>query len=320
MSTVLVLGSYVQDHCWSTDTLPGPGESRIGRFAIGPGGKGFNQAIAAHRLGAPARFLGAVGVDALAQTAREFAAAEGLSCDWFSTSVPTAASSIVVDAAGRNQICVALGANDALSMAAVEALTMRFEPGAILVTQLETALAPVAAALRAARAGGVTTLLNPAPINALVDRELVELADILTPNETEFAFLLQHLHDEQIDLDPHAIDTSALHEACRRLCPTGTVVITLGDAGALVSHPDQQRRGDGERCYLVPPAPVTAIDTTGAGDAFSGALAAALLHDPAQPFKAQVRFACQAAGLSTERAGTAPAMPTRAEVMERFGL
>jgi ribokinase len=92
----------------------------------------------------------------------------------------------------------------------------------------------------------------------------------------------------------------------------------LGDAGALVSHPDAQRRGDSENCYLVPPAAVTAIDTTGAGDAFSGALAAAMLHDPAQPFEAQVRFACQAAGLSTERAGAAPAMPTQAEVLTRF--
>lgn len=318
MSAVLVLGSYVQDHCWATDTLPQAGESRIGRFSIGPGGKGFNQAIAAHRLGVGTRFIGAVGTDALAQTAREFAAAEGLRCDWFATPVPTAASSIIVDAAGRNQICVALGANDALPTAAVEALAMHFEVGAILVTQLETALAPVAAALRAARAGGVTTVLNPAPINALATRELIELADILTPNETEFGFLLEHLHDERLELDPHAIDGAEVHRACRRLCPSGTVVITLGDAGALVSHPDAQRRGDSENCYLVPPAAVTAIDTTGAGDAFSGALAAAMLHDPAQPFEAQVRFACQAAGLSTERAGAAPAMPTQAEVLTRF--
>jgi ribokinase len=319
VSAVLVLGSYVQDHCWSTDTLPRPGESRIGRFSIGPGGKGFNQAVAAHRLGAPTRFFGAVGDDALAQTARNFAAAEGLPCEWFSTSVPTAASSIIVDAAGRNQICVALGANDALPMLAVEALAMHFAAGAILVTQLETALAPVAAALRAARASGATTLLNPAPINALVDHQLIELADILTPNETEFCYLLEHLHGERIELDPHAMDAASVHRACRRLCPAGTVVITLGDAGALVSHADAQLRGDAQSCYLVPPAAVTAIDTTGAGDAFSGALAAALLDDRAQAFEAKVRFACKAAGLSTERAGTAPAMPDRTELAARFG-
>lgn len=319
MSRVLVLGSYVQDHCWSTQALPRPGESRIGRFSTGPGGKGFNQAVAAHRLGAATRFYGAIGRDALGQTARSFAASEGLTCHWCETDTATAASSIVVDADGRNQICVALGANAALPASVVKALRADFVAGAWLVSQLETALPPVAAALAAARQAGLQTLLNPAPINPGVDAELLAQADLLTPNETEFEFLVAHLLGESCRLDPAALDQVELHGLCRRLLPAGSVVITLGEAGAFVSHPGGQRRADSDDYYRLPAATVQAVDTTGAGDAFSGALAAALLLRPHWTFAEQVRFACQAAGLSTERPGTAPAMARWAEVVERFG-
>ncbi|MCB1636516.1 MAG: ribokinase [Xanthomonadales bacterium] len=319
MSQVLVLGSYVQDHCWSTDCLPRPGESRIGRFSTGPGGKGFNQAIAAHRLGVSTRFHGAIGDDALGQTARGFAAAENLPCEWSVTTQSTAASSIVVDAAGRNQICVALGANDALPPDAAQSLAPHMGAAGVLVVQLETALAPVRVALQLARAAGQTTLLNPAPINAEVDAELIALADLLTPNETEFEYLLQQQLGEAWTLDLQHFDEAACHALCRRLCPQGSVVVTLGEWGAFVSHPPDRLRGDARACYRVDPAQVLARDTTGAGDAFSGGLAAALLLYPHRPFAQQVSFACRVAGLSTERLGTAPAMPTLDEVNARFG-
>lgn len=319
MSRVLVLGSYVQDHCWATQALPRPGESRIGRFSTGPGGKGFNQAVAAHRLGAATCFYGAIGRDALGQTARSFAASEGLACHWCETDTATAASSIVVDADGRNQICVALGANDALPESVVSALQAELAPGSWLVSQLETALPPVTEAFAAARAAGVHTLLNPAPINPAVTAGLLQLADLLTPNETEFEFLVSHLLGEHLQLNPAAVDQAQLHALCRRLLPKGTVVVTLGAEGAFVSHPANSLRGDRQAHYLVAPAPVRAIDTTGAGDAFSGALAAVQLLRPDWPFAEQVRFACQSAGLSTERPGTAPAMATWNEVQSRFG-
>ncbi|MCB1605405.1 MAG: ribokinase [Xanthomonadales bacterium] len=318
MSRVIVIGSYVQDHCWSAEALPAPGESRIGQFSTGPGGKGFNQAVAANRLGASTRFVGALGRDPLGDTARSFAAGEQLDCAWFETDSPTAASSIVVDAQGRNQICVALGANDALPAGAASAATEGIARGDILVAQLETALTPIQQALDAARAAGALTLLNPAPINPGLNQALIAASDLITPNETEFMFLLRHLLGEQQPLDPITADDQALHQRCRQLS-NGTVVITLGGDGAFVSHAEDVLRGDVRNCYRVPAAAVEVIDTTGAGDAFSGALAAALALHPDAPFADLVGFACRAAGLSTERPGTAPSMATPADLRARFG-
>ncbi len=318
MSRVVVLGSYVQDHCWTTARLPAPGESRIGEFSTGPGGKGFNQAVAAHRLGVSAAFVGALGRDPLGETARSFALAEQLRCVWLDTDRATAASSIVVDADGGNQIVVALGANGALPIEAASAAAADLGPGDVLVSQLETALAPVSEALQAARRAGALALLNPAPINAETSAELIALADVLTPNETEFMFLVEHLLGESNPTNPIVAADEPLHGLCRKLCP-GTVAITLGGDGVFVSHPEHQLRGDTRPHYRVPAAQVRPCDTTGAGDAFSGALAAALASAPQASFAAQVAFACRAAGLSTERPGTAPAMATREALRERFG-
>lgn len=318
MSRVVVLGSYVQDHCWSTTKLPAPGESRIGQFSTGAGGKGFNQAVAANRLGAKTLFVGAVGRDALGDTARAFALDEQLDCIWFDTEQPTAASSIVVDAQGLNQICVALGANDALPVGAATAVAGQLSAGDLLVSQLETALAPVQRALAAAQQLGATTLLNPAPINPLVTADLIASSDLLTPNETEFAFLLTRLLGDSNPIDPITAADDIVHACCRRLC-AGTVAITLGGDGVFVSHAQGRLRGDAQAYYRVQAAAVKPIDTTGAGDAFSGALAAAMVGFPRATFAAQVGYACRAAGLSTERAGTAPSMANGNDLVERFG-
>jgi len=318
MSRVIVLGSYVQDHCWLTTQLPAPGESRIGTFSTGAGGKGFNQAVAANRLGASTLFVGAVGRDALGDTARAFALDEQLDCVWFDTELPTAASSIVVDDQGRNQICVALGANDALPSESATAIAGQLRRGDLLVSQLETALDPVQRSMDAAQRLGAITLLNPAPINPLVKGELIASVDLLTPNETEFAFLLTHLLQVPDPIDPITAADTDVHRWCRQLC-SGTVAITLGGDGVFVSHPPDRLRGDQQDYYRVPAATVTPVDTTGAGDAFSGALAAAIVSYPEARFAAQVAFACRAAGLSTERAGTAPSMAGVDDLATRFG-
>ena len=147
-----------------------------------------------------------------------------------------------------------------------------------------------------------STVLNPAPANADTSAGLLALADVLTPNETEFAALLARHLDEH--LDPAAIagmDDAALHALCRRLLPHGGVVITLGAAGVFVSHADTNRRGDGHHWYRVAAEPVRVVDTTGAGDAFNGALAASLAKAPEAAFSTHVTFANRYAGLSTER-------------------
>lgn len=317
MSTrVAVVGSYVQDHCWRTDRFPLVGETRVGHFSTGPGGKGFNQAVAAHRQGVATRFIGAVGCDPLAATARGFAAEAGLDCDWHAIAgQPTATSSIVVDAQGRNLIVVDLAAN--LALDAEHAAAAIPDSAQVVLVQLETALATTAAALRRAREIGALALLNPAPLHPELSPELLHSADIATPNETEFALLLARLG---IDADLGEVwqrSDAELHALARR-SGVPTLVITLGAYGCFVSHGSNQR-GDAEACYRVAPEDVQAIDTTGAGDAFSGALAAALCFDGGRAFREAIVHANRVAALSTERPGTAPAMPTLDEVRARFG-
>lgn len=315
---VVVLGSYVQDHCWVTETFPGDGESRIGRFSTGPGGKGFNQAVACHRQGVRTAFLGAIGRDALGATAQAYAADNGIAAIWEERDdATTAASSILVDASGQNRIVVALGANEKLSVAFVASHRQAIHDAQVLVCQCENELAATREALATARRHGTLTVLNPAPINPRMSAELLALADIATPNETEFAFLLRHLHGRQVAPDYWELADPLLHGLCRS---TGipTVVITLGDKGCFVSHGDAPVRKDGETYYRLGAEPVRCVDSTGAGDAYTGGLAAGLVLYREQPFRRAVEHATRVAALAVEKPGTAPAMPTRAEVQARF--
>jgi ribokinase len=313
---VVIIGSYVQDHCWTTDRFPAVGETRVGHFSTGPGGKGFNQAIACHRQGVATSFVGAVGADPLADTARRFAAAEGLACHWQTVGDrPTATSSIVVDAAGRNLIVVDPAANLGLDPAA--ATQQIADATGVVLTQLETSIGVAAAVLSRARAIGALAFLNPAPLHPDLTPEVLALADLITPNETEFALLLGMLGVPDDVSRPWEIDDLDLHALCRT---TGvpTVLITLGEHGCFVSHGRNHRR-DVAAYYRLPPESVRAIDTTGAGDAFSGALAAALAFaEPGAAFRDAVVHANRVAAMSTEQTGTAPAMPTRAQVAARF--
>jgi ribokinase len=315
-----VIGSFVQDHCWRTTDFPAPGESRIGSFATFPGGKGFNQAIAAVRQIAQPEdllFIGALGRDALAEPARAFAQANNLHCVWVEKTASTGAASIVVDAHGANLICVALGANELLSAADIEANTEHLQHARVIAAQLEVGLSASQAALAIARKHGALSILNPAPMNSAVDAQLLALADVLTPNETEFAFLLQHLHGIAVETNDFASDES-LHALCRRLS-AHSVVLTLGAAGVFVSHAADAWRGDTHAYYREPAATVRVVDTTGAGDAFTGGLLAAHLRFADAPFQRKVRHATRVAGLSVETAGTAQSMPSFAAVQARFG-
>lgn len=319
--TVLVLGSYNQDHVWSADDLPAPGATRLGRYASGPGGKGFNQAVAAARAGARTGFVTALGEDAAADTARSLALAEGIVMHAeVHAALPSGTAGIFVDAAGRNVIVVAPGANAALTLGFVAALDPAFAGAGVVLAQLEVAPEAVHEALRRARAANALAILNPAPANAFTTDALLRQADVLTPNETEFAALLQRHRGIACDADALAgQDDAALHALCRELAPWATVVITLGASGVFVSHPAGSQRDDAAGAYRLRPEPVQAVDTTGAGDAFSGALAAALATRPHGAFADAVRFANRYAALSTERPGAALAMPAAADVKARFG-
>jgi ribokinase len=318
MSQVVVVGSFNLDHAWRVARLPGRGETLSGEYASGPGGKGFNQATACVRAGAGTAFVCAIGEDPGGALARKLAEEDGIALHAASVTAATGSAGIFIDAGGENSIVVAPGANAGLGADFVARCDQAFSGTRVVLAQLET---PAAAALEAfarARAAGALAMLNPAPADAATSAPLLAACELLTPNETEFAALVaRHLGERIAAGTVASTDDEPLHALCRRLLPHGRVVVTLGAAGCFASMP-----GDGgqEAAWLRQPAVhARARDTTGAGDAFNGALAASLALDAAAPFAAHLRFASRYAALSTERAGAAASMPRRAELIERFG-
>lgn len=320
MSRVVVAGSFNVDHAWHCPALPRAGETLAGSYATGPGGKGFNQAVAAAAAGAATTFICALGDDEGGRLARRLAASRGIDLRAQAASAATGTAGIFVDASGRNSIVIGPGANAELSVDFVSAQGVAIAEAAVVLAQLESPVDAIVEALRLARASGALTVLNPAPANAACERALLAVADVLTPNETEFAALLHRYCGEAVD--PAALvamDDERLHRLARTLCPRGTLVLTLGAAGCFVSHREDTLRGDDEAHYRCPAAEARTVDTTGAGDAFNGALAASLALHADRTFAAGVRRACRFAALSTERPGAAASMPSAAEVEARFG-
>ncbi|MBN8224722.1 MAG: ribokinase [Xanthomonadales bacterium] len=319
MNPVIVVGSFNVDHVWRCAELPAVGATIAGQYATGPGGKGFNQAVAAARAGARTVFVCALGDDPGGALARALAAAEGIDLRAEASGQPTGTAGIYVDARGRNCIVIGAGANGTLGTGHVAADPALLARARVLLAQLESPVETIEAALALAREAGVATLLNPAPANASSSIGLLRLADVLTPNETEFAALLARHVGERVDPESvAALGGGELHALCRKLLPHGSVVVTLGSIGVFVSHPDAQLRGDAQSYYRIGAESVAASDTTGAGDAFNGALAASLAAAPEEAFAVHVRFANRYAAVSTERPGAALSMPLLAEVRARF--
>jgi len=319
---VIVVGSFVQDHAWLTDRFPETGETRraLG-FNTGPGGKGFNQAVACLRQGVATLFVGAIGDDHLGAIAQRFGEEENLPCRWqIRSDVPTAASSIVVDRTGSNLIVVNLAANEHLDPGFVHAQASAFEHAKLVLVQLENNLDAVRAALDLGTRHGLVRMLNPAPVHPDLQPSLLTQCDVITPNETEFALLLERVAGERIAAATLVDRTDVeLHRLARRLGVTA-VVITLGAHGCFVSHDERaDQRGDGPAFYRIASEKAKAIDSTGAGDAFSGALAAAMVRFPERPFREAAGHANRVAAMSTEVVGTAPAMPWFEDVLARFG-
>jgi len=299
---VLIVGSANVDFTVALPRLPAPGETvSEGTLLVARGGKGANQAVAARRLGAEVRLVACVGEDASGRDLREALAAEGIGVEAVLTTsaAATGTALIVVDVAGRNQIAVAPGANRALSPAAVERRDADFAWAEVVVVSLEVPLDTARRGLQMARAHGATTILNPAP---LPERGLdfLDLADYVTPNETEASRLT--------GLSVSDIASAGEAAAAIRARGAASVIVTLGAAGAFADGPDGR---------LHAPAPrVAVVDTTGAGDAFNGALAVALAER--RPLAAALAFANTAAALACTKRGAQPSMPTRAEVERRL--
>ena len=298
MPRVLVVGSANVDFTVALARLPRPGETvSEGTLLVARGGKGANQAVAARRLGAEVRIIGCVGADPSGREVREALAAEGIGVDALATveGPATGTALIMVDREGRNQIAVAPGANRSLTVADVERRAADFAWAEVVVCSLEVPLAAIRRALQIARAARVTTIVNPAPFpDGGID--FLALADYVTPNEGEAARLA--------GLEVAGLDGARQAARVVRKKGAGTAVLTLGASGALA---------DGAGGVVHAPAfAVTAVDTTGAGDAFNGALAVALAED--RDMAAALRFANTAAALACTRRGAQPSLPTRPEV------
>lgn len=317
---VVVVGSFVQDLTFHCETFPQPGETIIGRFVSGPGGKGSNQAVAATRAGARVRFIGAVGTDPFSAAAEDFLRAEGIDARLVSLKKhPTATAGIIVNQAGQNQIVVALGASAHLRARGVpESLLRRAR---IVVAQHEANLTINAHVFRVARRLGAMTVLNPAPMRPDFNASILHEVDVLIPNENEFVALAQQLPacSSLIRKPPFNVGGSftagtlsqvpatAMQQLCRAF-GVPVLIVTLGKRGCFVSLRD--------RCEHVPAHAVEVVDSTGAGDAFVGGFAAGWIRFEGNALLA-ARFANAVAALSVTKFGTARSMPRRAEI-ERF--
>jgi ribokinase len=304
---VVVVGSFVQDLTWNCSNFPKAGETVIGTFSSGPGGKGSNQAVAAGRAGTATLFIGAVGRDTFAADARAFYKAEKINARFVEKpGHATGTAAILVSASGQNEIVVALGANARLSRA--DLAPQLFAGAHVVVTQLESSLAAATCALKTARAIGATAVLNPAPMRPDFDPALLAHADILIPNEAEFTALVNLLPATGLtDFNEALLATLGpddIHALARTFGPP-VVIVTLGKRGCVVSTEDG--------CTFIPSHRVKAVDTTGAGDAFVGGFSAGLVRFTGD-LVAAARFGTAVAALSVTKRGTAPAMPRKREI------
>jgi len=301
---VFILGSFVADVSFRMSRLPAWGETLMGdTFALGPGGKGSNQAVAAARAAAntTVQLLSKVGNDAFGQLARDTWAASGVDASLAKTSSSaTGAAAILIDSTrGENAIIVVPGACFTLSPAEVDEAAAAIRSASVFLTQLELPLDTVVRGLTLAHQSGIPTILNPAPApqKPLPD-SLLALSDYLIPNETEAALLT--------GLPVETVDQAKTAAAALQARGARNVILTLGAKGALVVTAD----GNSTLVPSFNAGPV--VETTGAGDAFCGGFATALAEG--QPLLDAVRFGCATAGISVTRPGTAPSMPKRNEI------
>jgi ribokinase len=281
--------------------LPRSGETLLGSgYRVDYGGKGSNQAVGCARLGAAVNFIAKIGNDSFGDMALTLYREEGVDTAGVQRTpeAPTGVGFITVEVAtGHNSIVLDPGANEHLSAADVQSFPDAFTSAAVVLTQLEIPVPAAEAALSLGRARHAMTILNPAPVRPLPP-SILQLVDVLTPNETE-ARVLAGLPPEQT-IEPMEVARKLIREGVKQ------VVITLGEKGALIVNASSSAH--------IPAIKVSAVDTTGAGDAFNAGLALALASGA--DLDAAVRFAVITGGLAVTREGVVPSLPTIERVVQ----
>jgi ribokinase len=297
---ITVVGSANMDLTFRAPRLPGPGETACGTaFYKGFGGKGANQAVAAARLGAHVSLVGCVGADDFGKAIRDQLLHEGVGVAHLGTDPkrPTGTAVILVDDLGENAIVGVPGANLGLTPDDVQAAAELLRSSAIVLAPCETMIETITAAFRIAHDADRMCILNPAPARELPD-DLLLMVDVIVPNETELRMLTGRSTDS---LDKVVAAAELLRERGPRVA-----IVTLGNRGAIVVDESGQKH--------LPGIPVTAVDTSGAGDAFCGALVAALAEG--KSLLDAARRANVVAARSVTRPGTQASYPRRTDVKD----
>ncbi|MCW1927198.1 ribokinase [Bhargavaea beijingensis] len=287
---ITVVGSINMDLVVGTERFPKQGETVLGNlYTTVPGGKGANQAVAAARLGGKVGMIGAVGTDPFGDDLASNLKNEGINTGGIKRVEGPSGIANILLSEGDNRIIVVPGANHELKPQDIDTCKRAIASSDLVVLQLEIPVPTVLRTLEIARTNRVPVILNPAPADGFTD-EFLDCEPILTPNESEAAMMFGENWEQALEAHPNRL------------------IVTLGKEGA--------RYHDGERHVRVPGIQVNAVDTTGAGDTFNGALAVALAEN--MPMKDAIRFANAAASLSVEKFGAQGGMPARGETMERL--
>lgn len=302
MKKILVIGSSNVDTTLHVKNFPKPGEtiSALDVTTAG-GGKGANQAIAAAKSGAQTTFISRVGEDSFGEFMMKQLKSYGVSLDYVQTTPEEATGHayITLDSSGQNDIIINHGANYLLNEKDIDAASDLLDKIDCVIAQFETPIEATLEAFRIAKKKGAVTILNPAPAIKEIPKELLEMTDLITPNETESALITGiEIHD-QADLKKNA---EKLHQL-----GINNVVITYGDKGAYLSTADVEE--------LLPAYHVETVDTTGAGDTFIGYLASNLKQDFSN-LKQAAKIASCASSIAVQRVGAQPSIPTQKEVQE----
>ena len=302
MNLICIFGVFVADICFFGNKIPAKGETILGNnYIVGPGGKGSNQAIAAARLNGEVNFITKVGKDSHADMAFSLYKDAGVNVDYIiqDPSLSTGVAGIMIDEKGNNAINVFSGAAAHLKNEDIDKNLELIKKSKIFLTQMETPDSTTIYAIKKAKENDCLTILNPAPARKM-NKDDFKLLDFFTPNETEAEFYLNKKIDTEQDIKNAAADFLNMG--------VKNIIITLGEKGSYFANENEE--------YFINAFKLKneVVDTTGAGDAFNGALAVALAKDFS--YKDAILFANKVAGISTTRLGAAVSMPLLKKVEE----